>query len=85
MALGISTACLYPMLMEDSLETLINLGFHQFEIFINTYSEMEPEFLAMLEKKLRRGGCSRQQNSFCRFLDVQDFLQRQSSKIGRQM
>ena len=57
MALGISTACLYPMLMEDSLETLIDLGFHQFEIFINTYSEMEPEFLAMLEKKLRRGGC----------------------------
>lgn len=57
MALGISTACLYPMLMEDSLETLINLGFHQFEIFINTYSEMEPEFLAMLEKKLKRGGC----------------------------
>ena len=57
MALGISTACLYPMVMEDSLETLIELGFHEFEIFINTYSEMEPEFLAMLEKNLKRSGC----------------------------
>lgn len=56
MALGISTACLYPMVMEDSLQALIDLGFQEFEIFINTYSEMEPEFLAMLEKKLKAGG-----------------------------
>lgn len=53
MALGISTACLYPMVMEDSLQALIDLGFREFEIFINTYSEMEPEFLNMLEKKLK--------------------------------
>ena len=51
MALGISTACLYPMAMEDSLQTLIDSGFREFEIFINTYSEMEPEFLTMLEEK----------------------------------
>ena len=57
MALGISTACLYPMAMEDSLQTLIDSGFREFEIFINTYSEMEPEFLTMLEEKLKPQGC----------------------------
>lgn len=57
MALGISTACLYPMVLEDSLQTLIDLGFREFEIFINTYSEMEPEFLNLLEKKLKPCGC----------------------------
>ena len=51
MALGISTACLYPMAMEDSLQTLIDSGFREFEIFINTYSEMEPEFLTMLNDR----------------------------------
>ena len=57
MALGISTACLYPMVLEDSLQTLIDLGFREFEIFINTYSEMEPEFLTLLESRLKPDGC----------------------------
>ena len=45
------------MAMEDSLQTLIDSGFREFEIFINTYSEMEPEFLTMLEEKLKPQGC----------------------------
>lgn len=57
MALGISTACLYPMLVEKSLQTLIELGFRDFEIFVNTNSELEPEFLTMLETCLRTNDC----------------------------
>ncbi len=48
MQAGISTACLYPMLLENSLETLLSLNFKLFEIFINTCSELQPEYLHRL-------------------------------------
>ena len=47
---GISTACLYPMELEQALPTLISMNFHLFEIFINTFSELEPEYIKELKR-----------------------------------
>ncbi len=49
MNLGISTACLYPKLTEDSLKTLINCGYKNFELFINAHSEIKIDFLRELK------------------------------------
>lgn len=51
MKAGISTACLYPMLLEDAFSALLQLGFHEFEIFINTFSELKPDFVRDLRLK----------------------------------
>lgn len=51
MKAGISTACLYPMLLEDAFSTLLRLGFDEFEIFINTFSELKPDFVRELRLK----------------------------------
>ena len=56
MKLGISTACLYPMETEKSLETLLGLGFQSFEVFLNTFSEMEPAFLKEMKKRVDDAG-----------------------------
>ncbi len=49
MNLGISTACLYPRLTEDSLNVLIKCGYKNFELFINAHSEIEIEYLKELK------------------------------------
>ncbi len=58
MKTGISTGCLYPMLTEDALRTMLSLGFDTFEIFFNSFSELEPDYLdrlrCMLEKNSAR-------------------------------
>lgn len=56
MKAGISTACLYPMLLEESFSTLLNLGFREFEVFINTFSEMKPDFVRALRNKVYNSG-----------------------------
>lgn len=56
MSIGISTACLYPMYTEQALDTLLLQGFRLFEIFFNSPSELEPEFVSMLGNKLRQYG-----------------------------
>ena len=56
MNIGISTACLYPMYTEKALETLLGQGFRLFEIFFNTLSELEPEFVSHLGKMLEQKG-----------------------------
>lgn len=53
---GISTACLYPMEPERALPTLIGMGFRLFEIFINTFSELEPRYLNTLKQFLDDSG-----------------------------
>lgn len=53
MRCGISTACLYPMLLEESLSKLISMNFHLFEIFLNTSSEMERSYLDKLDRMIR--------------------------------
>ena len=49
---GISTACLYPMRLEESLATLLKMGFRLFEIFINTFSELTPGYIKNLQSIL---------------------------------
>jgi sugar phosphate isomerase/epimerase len=56
MKAGISTACLYPMLLEDAFSTLLRLGFREFEIFINTFSELKPDFVRDLRLKAEDSG-----------------------------
>ncbi|HEX3037725.1 MAG TPA: sugar phosphate isomerase/epimerase [Oscillospiraceae bacterium] len=55
---GVSTACLYPMETEKSLSTLISLNFRLFEIFFNTYREIQPEYIKSLKKILQEHNCS---------------------------
>ncbi|MGX8699809.1 sugar phosphate isomerase/epimerase family protein [Caproiciproducens sp.] len=47
---GISTACLYPMELEQALPALIALDFHLFEVFINTISELRPKYIKELKR-----------------------------------
>ena len=35
MQTGVSTACLYPMETERSLELLLRMGYRRFEVFFN--------------------------------------------------
>ncbi|MCI1964795.1 MAG: sugar phosphate isomerase/epimerase [Oscillospiraceae bacterium] len=56
MKAGISTACLYPMLLEDAFSTLLQLGFREFEVFINTFSELKPDFVRDLRRKAEDTG-----------------------------
>ncbi len=54
MKIGISTGCLYPMLTEDSLAALTGLGFDTFEIFFNSFSELENDYLDRLHHFLTK-------------------------------
>ena len=54
MDIGISTGCLYPMLTEDCLKTLCETGFRNFEIFFNTFSELETDYLDGIAEILSR-------------------------------
>lgn len=58
MKIGISTGCLYPMLTEDCISTLTGIGFDTFEIFFNTFSELEKDYLDKLKTHLERFGSS---------------------------
>ena len=50
MTAGVSTACLYPKLLEESLYDLALNGIPNVEIFVNTHSEMTKSFaLSLLE------------------------------------
>ncbi len=53
---GISTACLYPLELEKALPTLISMDFHLFEIFINTFSELKPDYIKSLKQMLDESG-----------------------------
>ena len=52
MECGISTACFYPMETSQSLKTLLQAGHTVFEIFFNTDSELEPDYLARMKEML---------------------------------
>lgn len=52
MRTGISTACLYPMYTEQALAKLLNAGFSLFEIFFNSFSELDKTFLSTLRHML---------------------------------
>ena len=42
MKTGVSTACLYPLEPERSLDLLLQLGYRRFEVFPQLYGESSP-------------------------------------------
>ncbi|WOC33542.1 MULTISPECIES: sugar phosphate isomerase/epimerase family protein [Caproicibacterium] len=58
MKVGISTACLYPELLEKGLEKLLKLGFRHFEFFFNTFRELEPTYVKGLARMLNEYGAT---------------------------
>ncbi len=48
MEIGISSASLYPQLLEDSLQSIGEAGIKKTEIFLNTFSEMSDTFIEKL-------------------------------------
>lgn len=46
---GISTACLYPKLLEEALYDVCSRGGDNIEIFINTHSEILPDFVKRMK------------------------------------
>lgn len=54
MRIGISTGCLYPSDTMQSLKILMAEGFRLFEIFFNTFSELEPDYLDILKSNADR-------------------------------
>lgn len=53
---GVSTACLYPMLLEDAFSALLDMEFREFEVFINTFSELESGYLGEFRRKADETG-----------------------------
>lgn len=49
---AVSTACLYPLETEKSLDILLNLGIRQFEVFANCESEFSDDFVSNINSKL---------------------------------
>lgn len=58
MKAGVSTACLYPALIEDALSDLVSSGIKTTEIFINTHSELMPAFTEKMKNILTDAGAS---------------------------
>lgn len=54
MIAGVSTACLYPKLLEESVYDLALNGIAHTEIFINTSSELEKKYVNGLASTLKR-------------------------------
>lgn len=57
MDIGVSTACLYPNITENSFQKLINIGFKTFEIFLNSPSELENDFIIKLKNMADNNNC----------------------------
>lgn len=56
MKVGVSTACLYPMLTERSITTLIDMGVREFEVFFNTSSELEASYVRYIARLIKKSG-----------------------------
>ena len=56
MRIGASSACFYPSLTEDGVGQLQQLGIGCIEIFMNTFQELDPQYLARLKRQLETGG-----------------------------
>lgn len=53
---GISSACLYPMLTEDAVRLLVDNGVKHTEIFFNSFSELSSDFISGLRRMLIPAG-----------------------------
>lgn len=58
MQYGISTACLYPMETEHSLDLLLRFGYKRFELFVNASSELQRSFLKELKNQAESAGAT---------------------------
>ncbi len=56
MVIGASTSNFYPALLEDSLDTVLSLGFRDTEVFFNAASELQPSFIDELRRKTDAAG-----------------------------
>ncbi len=51
MEIGLSTACFYPLETEFAVDRIKEAGLKKAEVFLNSVSETDPEFCAMLKRK----------------------------------
>jgi sugar phosphate isomerase/epimerase len=58
MYLAISTACLYPLQTEIALQILLEQEFKNFEVFVNSESELSNEYIETLKNKLNKYNAS---------------------------
>jgi sugar phosphate isomerase/epimerase len=56
MEIGASTSCFYPLETEKSLLKVIETGFKKAEIFFNSSSELEPDFVNEMKKQADAAG-----------------------------
>jgi len=56
MEIGASTSCFYPLETEKSLGKVIEIGFKSAEVFFNTSSELEPDFVSDMKKQADDNG-----------------------------
>ncbi len=52
MKCGISTSCLYPMETKESLQTLTDMGFQEFEVVFNTFREIQSSYTLEMRERL---------------------------------
>lgn len=57
MQCGISSACLYPCETKDALAQIARLQAGPVEIFLNTFRELDEDYLAGLARTVRAAGC----------------------------
>ncbi len=58
MKIGVSTACFYPERTHDALNTLVNNGVRDIEVFFNTDSETSARSLENIAKTVSVAGCN---------------------------
>lgn len=58
MKIGASTACFYPLETEKAVHELTALNFKTIEIFFNSFSELEPQFIDTVNNELNKNSCT---------------------------
>ena len=56
MRVGVSSSCFYPDCTEDAVRRLQEAGIEEIELFLNTFSELEPAYTAALRRQLAAQG-----------------------------
>lgn len=56
MKIGVSSACLYPMVTEQAAQYLSEQGVTEMELFVNTVSEVRPAYIRQLKQQLDANG-----------------------------
>lgn len=56
MRVGVSSSCFYPACTEEAVRRLQEAGLGEIELFLNTFSELEPGYTAALQRQLAGQG-----------------------------